>query len=53
MKSRAGRVMNVMWTTEQMKKMYLMEPKTSGEFTKVTARDVTIIKSKNCSKKKF
>ncbi|XP_074099960.1 uncharacterized protein LOC141528031 isoform X1 [Cotesia typhae] len=44
MKMRAGRVMNVMWTNDQMKKLYISELKAKGEFSKVTTRDISKIK---------
>ncbi|XP_074110152.1 uncharacterized protein LOC141534614 [Cotesia typhae] len=55
MKMRAGRVMNVMWTNDQMKKLYISELKAKGEFSKVTTRDISKIKGicRHLQKKHF
>ncbi|XP_044597240.1 uncharacterized protein LOC123273830 [Cotesia glomerata] len=44
MQARAGRVMNVVWTREQMKKLYLSQAKVQGEFSQVTQQEISKIK---------
>ncbi|XP_074098619.1 uncharacterized protein LOC141527180 [Cotesia typhae] len=44
MKSRAGRVMNVLWTKDEMKNKYLLKAKAVGNFSKVSKADITKIK---------